>query len=850
MKYLFSLLARYVARHPGPGSRRTNRRRTTGTRKTPCASLGVERLEGRELPSVMISIGDASASEGPDVSRIVDVPINSGSSPVDTPKSMVQGPNGDYFVISNTTNSVLRYDGATFQYLGAFVSPGSGGLLYPTDLVFANGDLFVTSANTDAVLRYNGQTGSFIGAFVASGTNGINRPTNLLVHNGQLFVGAWQDTAPGEVHRYDLATGAFIDKFVAPGAGGLDDPVGMAFGPDGNFYVAEFAPVETGGNNAILRYDGTTGAFIDEFVPEGSGGLIRPAGIQFGPDGNLYVVNLDGDSVLRYHGASGAFLDVFVPAGLGGIDQPTRSLFTKNQMLLCSQNTDQVVRYEVPSWAVFNVTLSAASASPVAVSYATVNGTAIAGSDFVYTAGTVTFAPGETAKTILVRTLADTEAEPTETFTVDLSNADGATIADGEGMATILDQTKFYVVNDDASNRTYEYGTTGLATENYTLGSGNTAPRGTASNAAGDRLWVLDANKNVYVYSPSGGLFGSWTAGSLNLSAQVEGITTNGTDVWLLDNKQDKVFKYTGAASRLSGSQNAASSFNLNSGNSNGKGMVTDGTSLWVVNDGSPDKVFKYTLTGTLLGSWTIDAANASPTGLTINPANVSDIWVVDNGTDKVYQYTAAASRTSGSQNAAATFALAAGNTNPQDIADPPPATLLAAPTSDTQVVPFQVTGGGNAPRGLPVFAGGTAPHNATGTATHLGKYTGEGLFTLLGFTSATTGTFRGSFVFVAANGDRLAFNYGAATLGTFTVRPARDGKVVVQFVAVFTPVSQESTGRFANVTGGRFTMIATTEPFVLQPDALGYTAPFDYTWVGEGWLEFGKGKGLRPGAR
>src|SRR5262249_17022863 len=159
------------------------------------------------------------------------------------------------------------------------------------------------------------------------------------------------------------------------------------------------------GNNAVLRYDGTTGAFIDEFIPEGSGGLIRPTGIQFGPDGNLYVVNLDDDSVLRYSGARGGVLDIFVPPGLGGSDQPTRFQFTKTQMLLCGQNSDQVVRYEVPSWAVFDVTLSAASASPVAVSNATVNGTAIAGSDFVSTSGTLTFAPGETAKTILVRTL-------------------------------------------------------------------------------------------------------------------------------------------------------------------------------------------------------------------------------------------------------------------------------------------------------------------------------------------------------------------------------------------------------------------------------------------------------------
>src|SRR4051794_33682588 len=83
--------------------------------------------------------------------------------------------------------------------------------------------------------------------------------------------------------------------------------------------------------------------------------------------------------------------------------------------------------------------------------------------------------------------------------------------------------------------------------------------------------------------------------------------------------------------------QTVASSFNLNNADSNPKGIVTDGASLWVVDDGSStDKVFKYTLTGSLLGSWTIDSANKHPTGLTINPANVSDIWVVDNVTLKV----------------------------------------------------------------------------------------------------------------------------------------------------------------------------------------------------------------------
>jgi hypothetical protein len=108
---------------------------------------------------------------------------------------------------------------------------------------------------------------------------------------------------------------------------------------------------------------------------------------------------------------------------------------------------------------------------------------------------------------------------------------------------------------------------------------------------------------------------------------------------------------------------------------------VTDGTSFWVV-DGSALKVFKYTLSGSLLGSWSIDPADAHPTGLTINPSNVSDIWFVDSGTLKVYQYIGAAGRTSGSQGAAATFALNPYDTNPQGIADPPPADTPLTPAA------------------------------------------------------------------------------------------------------------------------------------------------------------------------
>src|SRR5205807_5142267 len=53
--------------------------------------------------------------------------------------------------------------------------------------------------------------------------------------------------------------------------------------------------------------------------------------------------------------------------------------------------------------------------------------------------GTLTFAPGETSKRVDVQTLGDAVMEPTETFTLTLSNASGATIARATGTATIID---------------------------------------------------------------------------------------------------------------------------------------------------------------------------------------------------------------------------------------------------------------------------------------------------------------------------------------------------------------------------------------------------------------------------
>jgi len=142
----------------------------------------------------------------------------------------------------------------------------------------------------------------------------------------------------------------------------------------------------------------------------------------------------------------------------------------------------------------------------------------------------------------------------------------------------------------------------------------------------------------------------------------------------------------------LSGSQNATSNFALNSGNVSPKDLVTDGAHIWVVNDSTTDRVFKYSMTGALVGSWTIDSVNKSPTGLTIDPSGATQsIWIVDNGTDRVYEYKNSQSRNSGSQSTLISFALAAGNTNPQGIADPPGNSINAStPVAATSVAPIE----------------------------------------------------------------------------------------------------------------------------------------------------------------
>lgn len=129
-----------------------------------------------------------------------------------------------------------------------------------------------------------------------------------------VLVGSW---ASGDVRRY-REDGTLVDTFIQRGSGGLGFPDGLAYGPDDNLYVAD------GSSKNVLRYNGTTGAFMDVFV---STGLARAGYTQFGPDGNLYVCSGSDNTVQRFDGRTGAYIDTFAsapevrsPAGLAWKD--------------------------------------------------------------------------------------------------------------------------------------------------------------------------------------------------------------------------------------------------------------------------------------------------------------------------------------------------------------------------------------------------------------------------------------------------------------------------------------------------------------------------------------------------
>ena len=330
----------------------------------------------------------------------------------------------------------------------AACAPGSLGCL-ETDMAtsLAAGDIALVGYDAD-----NPDDFAFVilrdveaGTTITFTDNGWSSSTNTLLTSE----GSFTYTAPTA-----LAAGTVIHPTADSAAGGLNIPVYTAadaprfsFSTDGDQILAYQGSAANPTFLYAINFADGAGAFATNGTNSNTSALptgltLGRTAVALGADNGRYNGPVSGTSeqLLAAIGAAASWSqDNTLRVGAGSYGAFT----VTSAAVVPALSIDDVQAVEGNSGTkqlVFTVSLSApAPAGGVTFDIATTDATATAGSDYLARAVTgQTIAAGQTSATFAVDILGDTAVEPSETFTVSVSNVRGAIVADGQGIGTIL----------------------------------------------------------------------------------------------------------------------------------------------------------------------------------------------------------------------------------------------------------------------------------------------------------------------------------------------------------------------------------------------------------------------------
>jgi WD40 repeat protein len=182
----------------------------------------------------------------------------------------------------------------------------------------------------NALDGYHGTTGQFLGSGYGTGTGPPGTFWFAYGPNGNMFTA--NNTANSPVMQFNGVTGFPLGNFVT------DSGKNFTFGPNGDMFRINLA------STAVMRYDGTTGQSLGAFIPSG---LVNPNSLRFGPNGNLFVA--DADTIREYNGTTGALIGPFTTPGASGLFAALDFLFAPTGDLIVSGLTgppnDKILRF-------------------------------------------------------------------------------------------------------------------------------------------------------------------------------------------------------------------------------------------------------------------------------------------------------------------------------------------------------------------------------------------------------------------------------------------------------------------------------------------------------------------------